>query len=55
VETLPLIGHGIFVKRIDGAMINPWLIQVVKVARHHKVIDSLSIISKGNEITLSLG
>lgn len=26
VETLPLIGHGVLIKRIEGAMINPWLI-----------------------------
>lgn len=55
VETLPLIGHAIQVKRIDGAMINPWLIQVKMVARHHKILDSITIQQKGNEITLSLG
>ena len=35
VLTLPLVGHAIKVKRTDGSMINPYLVQVVDVARHH--------------------
>lgn len=43
VETLPLIGHAVNIKRFDGSMINPWLIEVISIARNHKIIDSLSI------------
>lgn len=36
-------------------MINPWMIQVLSFARHHSVIDSLSLQQKGNSITLNTG
>lgn len=35
VETLPLIGQAIKIKRIDGSMINPYLVTVVDMPRHH--------------------
>ena len=55
VETLPLVGYGIRVHRCDGALINPWLIQVVYIARHNKVIDTVSIQQNGNELKLKVG
>ncbi len=55
VETFPLIGHAILVKRFDGSMINPYLITVVGMARHHKVVDTVSIQQNGNELQLSAG
>jgi hypothetical protein len=56
VETLPLVGHGIFIHRFDGSMMNPWLIQIKSIARSHKIMDSLSIQGKeGNCITLATG
>jgi hypothetical protein len=56
VETLPLVGHAIKVRRSDGSMINPYLVQVIDVARHHKVVDTLSIHSSDkNELLLKTG
>lgn len=55
VETLPLVGHGIRVHRCDGALINPWLIQVVYIARHNKVVDTVSIQQNGNQLKLKVG
>jgi hypothetical protein len=37
-------------------MINPYLVQVIDVARHHKVVDTLSIhSSEKNELLLKTG
>jgi hypothetical protein len=52
---LPIVGHGVEVKRSEGALVNPWMINVVGVARHHKIIDSVSLQQKGNVITLQTG
>ncbi len=40
VETFPLVGHSIKVKRYDGSLINPWLIEVKFIAKQNKAIDS---------------
>lgn len=55
VETLPLIGQAIKIKRIDGSMINPYLITVEDMPRHHQVIDTLSLLSNQWELKLSKG
>ena len=43
VETLGLIGHAVYLKRTDGSRINPFLIQVLKLAVHHRVVDSITL------------
>ena len=55
VETLPLVGHSIHIYRCDGSMINPWLIQVKSIAKHHKILDTVSIQQNGNEMKLKVG
>lgn len=56
VETLPLVGHGIWVHRFDGSMLNPWLIQIKSIARSHKIMDTISIYQKeGNCMILATG
>ena len=55
VETLPLVGHAIKIHRSEGSMINPWLIQVKEIAKHHKILDTVSIQQNNNEMILKVG
>jgi hypothetical protein len=55
VETLPIVGHAVNVRRFDGSMINPWLIEVKGIARNHSIVDSISIQQAGNELKVSIG
>eukprot|EP01016_Furgasonia_blochmanni_P035105 TRINITY_DN3857_c0_g1_i11.p1 TRINITY_DN3857_c0_g1~~TRINITY_DN3857_c0_g1_i11.p1 ORF type:complete len:223 (+),score=58.67 TRINITY_DN3857_c0_g1_i11:23-670(+) len=55
VQYMPLIGHALFIKRCDGSQINPWMIQVESIAKHHKVVDSISLIEQGNTLRLKTG
>ena len=43
VECFPIVGHGVEIKRIEGALVNPWMLQVVGIARHHKIMDSVTL------------
>ena len=43
VEAMTVVGHAIRLKRTDGSMINPYMVQVLDMARHHKVVDTVSI------------
>ena len=38
------------IKRFDGMLVNPWLTEVIKVARHHKTVDTVSIYDSPNRI-----
>jgi len=55
VETFPLIGLAIKIKRYNGSMINPWLTQVRFIAKHHKTVDTVSIIKSQNNLQLKIG
>lgn len=56
VEALPVIGHAIRVKRTDGSMINPYFVTVVDMARHHKIVDTISIqAGENNQLELATG
>lgn len=53
VTTLPVIGYGIQIRRFDGSMINPWIIEVKSMARFHKYVDSLALYgAKDNTLVL---
>ncbi|KRW98960.1 hypothetical protein PPERSA_00787 [Pseudocohnilembus persalinus] len=55
VEIFPLIGQSLFIRRTDGSMINPYLISVQDVPRHHNTVDVNSIIQSNNVIEVSIG
>lgn len=44
VETLPLVGQALKIKRVDGSMINPYLVTVLDIPRHHQSIDTLALL-----------
>ena len=55
VESFPLIGLAIKIKRFNGSMLNPWLTQVRFIAKHHKVVDTISIVKSNNNLQLKTG
>mmetsp|Transcript_22598 Transcript_22598/g.19618 ORF Transcript_22598/g.19618 Transcript_22598/m.19618 type:complete len:364 (+) Transcript_22598:856-1947(+) len=55
VEAFPLVGLAIKIKRYNGSMINPWLTSVKFIAKHHKVVDTISIIKNQNNLRLKSG
>ena len=55
VETLPIIGSGLKVKRYDGSMINPWKVRLLSLAKHHKTIDSMYLARNDNKYELNVG
>jgi len=55
VESFPLIGLAIKIKRYNGSMLNPWLTQVKFIAKHHKVVDTISIVKSSNNLQLKVG
>ena len=44
VEAFPMIGYAIKIKRFNGSMLDPWLIQVRFIALQHKFIDLSSLV-----------
>ena len=55
VEAFPVIGLAIKIKRFDGSRLNPWLTSVRFIAKHHKAIDSISILRSNNSLSLKTG
>jgi hypothetical protein len=55
VAALPLVGHAVKIYRSDASRINPWLIHIQNVAKHHKVFDTVSMMGEGNRLKLSIG
>jgi translation elongation factor EF-1alpha len=55
VEAFPLIGHTLMVQRTAASMINPFAINVLSIPRINKVCDTVSLVSKGNEMEISIG
>lgn len=55
VSSLPLVGHGVYITRTDASMINPYNLEILSIAVHHKIIDTYSIMQNNNEIEFSLG
>jgi len=55
VEAFSIIGHAIKVKRYQGALVNPWLLEVKLIAKHHKAIDSLTLLQNEYQMEFSTG
>lgn len=55
VETFPIVGYGLKVKRYDGSMINPWKVRLQSLAVHHKTIDSMYLAKNDNKCLLNVG
>jgi len=55
VECFPMIGMAIRIKRFNGSMVNPWLTKVNYIARHHKIVDTISIVKSSNNLELKVG
>jgi hypothetical protein len=56
VNVLPLVGEGLFIKRFDGGLVNPWLVEVASMARLHSTVDTISIYSKADkQLELKIG
>lgn len=55
VETFPVVGYSLKVKRFDGSMVNPWKVIVSKLARLHKSIDSMYLAKNQNKFELKIG
>jgi hypothetical protein len=55
VEAFSIIGHAIKIKRYQGSLVNPWLIEVKLIAKHHKAIDSLTLLQNEYQMEFSTG
>lgn len=55
MESLPVVGHSLKVKRYDGSMINPWKVRVLQLAKTHNSIDSVYLANNSNKYELSVG
>lgn len=55
VETFPVVGYSLKVKRYDGSMINPWKVRVLQLAKTHKSIDSMYLARNNNKYELNIG
>ncbi len=55
VQSFPVVGYSLKVKRYDGSMINPWKVQVLQLAKTHKSIDSVYLANNDNKYELSVG
>lgn len=55
VETFPVVGFSLKVKRYDGSMINPWKVRLQSLATHHKTIDSMYLAKNSNKYELKIG
>ncbi len=52
MESLPVIGYSIKIKRFDGHKENPWRIAVTYLAVQHKVLDSTFLYSKDMNVEM---
>ncbi|KRX01173.1 hypothetical protein PPERSA_08274 [Pseudocohnilembus persalinus] len=43
VQSLNLVGNGVLISRNNASMIDPYKIEIIEMARHHKVVDLISI------------
>jgi translation elongation factor EF-1alpha len=55
VEVFPLVGHTLCINRTSASMINPFAINVLSIPRINKVCDTVSLVSQGNEMEISIG
>jgi hypothetical protein len=55
VETFPVVGNSLKIKRYDGSMINPWKVRLQSLAKTHKSIDSMYLARNSNKYELSIG
>ena len=55
VESFPVVGYGLKVKRHDGSMINPWKVRVLGLAKTHRTIDSAYLARNSNKYELKIG
>lgn len=55
METFPVIGYSLKVKRYDGSLVNPWKVVVTKLAKHHSSIDSMYLAKNLNKFQLNIG
>jgi hypothetical protein len=49
VQSFPIVGYSLKVKRYDGSMINPWKVRVLQLAKTHKSIDSVYLANNYNK------
>ena len=55
VASFPVVGYAIKIKRYDGSMMNPWLIEMRFIAKTHKAIDMTSLVQNKMRIDLKVG
>lgn len=55
VEIFPMIGQTLMVKRNNASMINPFAISVINLPKINNTCDTVSLVSKGNEMVISIG
>lgn len=55
VQSFPIVGYSLKVKRYDGSMINPWKVRVLQLAKTHNSIDSVYLANNSNKYELSVG
>ena len=55
VETFPVVGLSLNIKRPAGIDINPWLVEVRSIAKHNKQLDSFSLLKSDFKMSLSAG
>ena len=55
VETFPVVGLALQVKRPPGLDVDPWLIDVRSIAKHNKQMDSFSLLKSDFRMVLSTG
>lgn len=55
VESFPVVGYSLKVKRYDGSLVNPWKVTVQSLAHTHNSIDSAYLARNQNSYSLSTG
>lgn len=55
VESLPVVGLALQVRRPNGLDLNPWLVEVKAMAKHNRQLDSFSLLKSDFRMTLSVG
>lgn len=55
VQSFPIVGYSLKVKRYEGSMINPWKVRVLQLAKTHNSIDSVYLANNSNKYELSVG
>ncbi|CAK72864.1 unnamed protein product (macronuclear) [Paramecium tetraurelia] len=56
VTAFPIIGYGLYVKRTNASMIDPYKIEILSLVRIHKFLDSVSLIeSAQHELKFQVG